>query len=277
MAKVTFTVSDAGQPIHSDATVQVRPRLFLEGNFFLDLSPGSPSAPELPERLHAQGHPDSVAVQLDQVLTALQAPERKNLQQLLTGLGTAFTHEPTAAEDADQDPDVQGETAGRGAQRHLQVRRRGGPDLGDRQPGAAGDRTARPLGPDRRQQQGVRRAAESRGAAQGPDHQLQHHRRCVRRRAGQPLADRRAARTNARDRRSPALAHLNESFPQLARFAIDARPGVEELPATIAAAEPWLAQARSAARPAGARRPREAAPRGPRRRLPRPRIRRPGS
>ena len=58
MAKVTFTVDDAGQPIHSDATVEVRPRLFLEGNFFLDLIPGSPSAPELPQRHDAHGHPD---------------------------------------------------------------------------------------------------------------------------------------------------------------------------------------------------------------------------
>ena len=33
-----------------DATLKVRPRLFLEGNFFVDLRPGSPSAPELERR-----------------------------------------------------------------------------------------------------------------------------------------------------------------------------------------------------------------------------------
>ena len=38
----TFTVDDEGLPIHKDATVTIRPRLFLEGNFFLDLRPGSP-------------------------------------------------------------------------------------------------------------------------------------------------------------------------------------------------------------------------------------------
>ena len=41
-AEVTFTVDDEGQPIHSDAEVEIRPRLFLEGNFFLDLRPGQP-------------------------------------------------------------------------------------------------------------------------------------------------------------------------------------------------------------------------------------------
>ena len=46
-AEVTFTVEEDGQPIHSDAEVEIRPRLFLEGNFFLDLQPGSPSADEL--------------------------------------------------------------------------------------------------------------------------------------------------------------------------------------------------------------------------------------
>ena len=58
MAEVTFTVDDEGLPIHEDATITIRPRLFLEGNFFLDLQPGSPSAPELVERRDDPGHPD---------------------------------------------------------------------------------------------------------------------------------------------------------------------------------------------------------------------------
>ena len=29
-----------GLPIHSDATANIRPRLFLEGNYYVDLSPG---------------------------------------------------------------------------------------------------------------------------------------------------------------------------------------------------------------------------------------------
>ena len=44
---VTMSISDSGRPIRSDATAKIRPRIFLEGNFFVDLEPGSPSAEEL--------------------------------------------------------------------------------------------------------------------------------------------------------------------------------------------------------------------------------------
>ena len=110
-AKVTFTVDDDGRPIHSDAEIEIRPRLFLEGNFFLDLDPGSPSAPELSDGGQIPITQTATPVQLDEVLTALQAPERRGLQRLLTGYGTALTYEPTPADDADQDPIVRGESA----------------------------------------------------------------------------------------------------------------------------------------------------------------------
>jgi phospholipid/cholesterol/gamma-HCH transport system substrate-binding protein len=108
---VMFTVDDAGQPVHDDAEATIRPRLFLEGNFFLDLRPGSPSAPELDGGGQIPITRTATAVQLDEVLTSLQSDSRANLQDLLEGYGTALTHEPTAAEDAEQDPSVKGETA----------------------------------------------------------------------------------------------------------------------------------------------------------------------
>src|SRR3954470_17397420 len=46
-AVVTMDLKDKALPIHQDATMQLRPRLFLEGNLFVDLHPGSPSAAEL--------------------------------------------------------------------------------------------------------------------------------------------------------------------------------------------------------------------------------------
>ena len=110
-AEVTFTVSEEGLPIHSDAEIEIRPRLFLEGNFFLDLKPGSPSAPELDDGGSISASRTATAVQLDEILTALQSDSREDLQQLLKGFGTALTYQPTPADDADQDPDVHGETA----------------------------------------------------------------------------------------------------------------------------------------------------------------------
>ncbi len=108
--KVTFTVDDAGRPIHDDAFAAVRPRIFLEGNFFIDLDPGSPSAPELDSGGTIPVSQTATAVQLDEVLTALQAPVRADLSRLLDGIGKAYTNEPNAAEDATQLPEVKGRT-----------------------------------------------------------------------------------------------------------------------------------------------------------------------
>ena len=41
--KVSFTVDGSGRPIHDDAFAAIRPRIFLEGNFFVELDPGSPA------------------------------------------------------------------------------------------------------------------------------------------------------------------------------------------------------------------------------------------
>ena len=106
LADVTFTVDDDGPADPRGRQVEIRPRIFLEGNFFLDLQPGSPSAPELSDGDTIPVTQTSTAVQLDEVLTALQAPTRKDLQKMLEGYGTALNHKPTAAEDATQDPEV---------------------------------------------------------------------------------------------------------------------------------------------------------------------------
>ena len=44
-AVVTMSINSNGLPIHADATAKIRPRIFLEGNFYVDLQPGTPSAP----------------------------------------------------------------------------------------------------------------------------------------------------------------------------------------------------------------------------------------
>src|SRR5690349_8400534 len=48
-ALVTMELQGDALPIHTDATMKVRPRIFLEGNFFVDLKPGTPNAPVLKE------------------------------------------------------------------------------------------------------------------------------------------------------------------------------------------------------------------------------------
>jgi phospholipid/cholesterol/gamma-HCH transport system substrate-binding protein len=84
-AKVTMEISKEGLPIHQDATVKIRPRIFLEGNEFVDLQPGSPESPQIKKGsgFTIPIQQTAAPVQFDQVLTALQSDTRKNLQNFL--------------------------------------------------------------------------------------------------------------------------------------------------------------------------------------------------
>ncbi len=87
---VTMQINDLGRPIKTDATFRLRPRLFLEGNLFVDVHPGSPSAPEAPDGYVFPVTQTSTSVQLDQILTTLQYPVRKDLQVFLHNFGDAL-------------------------------------------------------------------------------------------------------------------------------------------------------------------------------------------
>jgi phospholipid/cholesterol/gamma-HCH transport system substrate-binding protein len=89
-AVVTMDIKDNALPIRQDATLQLRPRLFLEGNLFVDLHPGSPSAPELDSGSVVPENQTSESVQFDQVLTSLDAPVRQDLQIFLKEFGGAL-------------------------------------------------------------------------------------------------------------------------------------------------------------------------------------------
>ncbi len=89
-ADVTMTIDSSGLPLHRDATFAIRPRIFLEGNFFVDVSPGTPEAPVAPKDYTFPIQQGTEPVQFDQVLTSLQSNTRQNLQTLLQQLGTAL-------------------------------------------------------------------------------------------------------------------------------------------------------------------------------------------
>ncbi len=105
---VTMEIESHGLPIHSDATVKIRPRLFLEGNWFIELQPGSPSARTISANYTIPITQTSDPVQLDQVLDALNTDTRANLQSFLIEFGAALTSKPGAAENAEQVPEVRG-------------------------------------------------------------------------------------------------------------------------------------------------------------------------
>jgi phospholipid/cholesterol/gamma-HCH transport system substrate-binding protein len=116
---LTLNIDDRGLPLYKDAQVRIRPRIFLEGNFFIDVQPGTPGQPKIPDRGTIPVTQTATPVQLDQVLTALQSNTRKDLQTLVRGYGEAIDGKPRPGEDADQDPDVRGLTAAQALNRSL--------------------------------------------------------------------------------------------------------------------------------------------------------------
>jgi phospholipid/cholesterol/gamma-HCH transport system substrate-binding protein len=89
-AILTMRINKEGRPVHSDATAKIRPRIFLEGNFFVDMTAGSPSAPELDDGQTIPVQQTATPVQLDEVITALQSDTREDLKILLREYGKAL-------------------------------------------------------------------------------------------------------------------------------------------------------------------------------------------
>lgn len=240
---VTFTVDDTGRPIHDDSFAAIRPRIFLEGNFFVELDPGSPSAPELDSGGTIPVSRTSTAVQLDEILTALQAPVRADLSRLLESYGTALTFEPSAAEDATQEPSARGKTAGEALN---DVFRYGG------DAGRYGSQVADAfLGTEPRDlARLVAGAGRSFGAFARRERDLQGlidnfnvFTGALAAQSANLTATVRLAAPTLRTARS-SLVSLNRTLPPLRTFAIVSTPAVEALPGLIDASKPWLAQVR---------------------------------
>ncbi|MBA3328673.1 MAG: MCE family protein, partial [Solirubrobacterales bacterium] len=89
-AMVTMRIEDSGRPLHSDAAAKVRPRIFLEGNYFVDISPGSPSAPELEEGHTIPATQTAAPVGLGDLLETLQSDTREDLRAVLQEYGSGL-------------------------------------------------------------------------------------------------------------------------------------------------------------------------------------------
>lgn len=87
---VTMSLSEEGRPLHTDATAKIRPRVFLEGGYFVELHPGSPSAPKIEGKGPIPLPQTAVPVQLHQVLGALDRPTRASFQSGIRELASAL-------------------------------------------------------------------------------------------------------------------------------------------------------------------------------------------
>src|SRR4051812_33587212 len=110
-SRVVMEIDESGQPVHADATAKIRPRIFLEGNFFVDLKPGTPGAPALDDGDSIPIAQTATPVQLDEVLTALQSDTRQDLVDVLDSLAAAWNRRPSAADDRAADRSARRQTA----------------------------------------------------------------------------------------------------------------------------------------------------------------------
>lgn len=226
-AVVTMELKEDALPLHSDSTFKIRPRLFLEGNYFVDVAPGSPNADEVGEGHTFPVNQTAGTPQLDQVLSTLQGDVRTNLQVLLNQFGNAlvkeggaegfqelyrssppafkFTSQVNEALLGTQPGDLRGVIRGLG-------------------------RVVRGLGRNEQALQDlVTNFRVFSGSFAAEDEAL-----------GRAIEE--LPTTLAASR--PAFANLNASFPALRAFAREALPGVQSTPATLQAATPFVGQIR---------------------------------
>lgn len=89
--RIAFSVTPAARPIHQDATVTIRDRLFLEGSYYLQLDPGSPSAPVAAQGFTIKEANTASPVQFFQLLATFDSAARASLQNLLKTTNVAFS------------------------------------------------------------------------------------------------------------------------------------------------------------------------------------------
>jgi phospholipid/cholesterol/gamma-HCH transport system substrate-binding protein len=242
-AVVTMEIDNKGLPIHKDATVKIRPRIFLEGNFFVDMQPGTPGAPTLGDDDTLPITQASTPVQLDQVLTALQQDTRKQLQSLLDNYGKALTAKPTPAQDSQQDPSVRGLTA---AQAINKSYRYGGPAF--KNTAIVNDAFLGSEPHDLSQLiDGLNNVTKGLDRNEGALKDLITNFNTTMASFASHDGDLRQTihlLAPTLDNAGKALTSLNASFPNTRAFAREILPGVRETPATINASFPWIAQTR---------------------------------
>ena len=227
-AEVTMELREDALPLHGDARLQIRSRIFLEGNFFVDIEPGSPSGDELDDGSTVPVTQTATTVTLPDILDTLDTDVRGDLQTFLHEYGTvalqgggarAFNRavpsfEPAYRYGALTNDALLGLEPERDIQRLLRGQQKTFAAL------SANPRTLRELVTD---------LNTTAGAIASADTQLE------------------AAIPALRDTLKvgyPALGELNAALPTLSTFSREALPGVRSSAPALAAATPWMRQAR---------------------------------
>jgi ABC-type transporter Mla subunit MlaD len=250
-AKVTMEIDKQGLPLYGDARLKIRPRIFLEGNFFVDVQPGTPGAKKLHSGDTVPVTQTSAPVQLDQVLTSLQLNTRQNLQRLIQGYGNALDGKPLPGEDKSNgaDKSTVGETAAKSLNDSLKYAPsafKGTAIVNQALLGTQNHDLARLIAGTQK----VSAALSSNEASlQDLITNFNTTTGAFASQAGN-LRQTIHLLPGVLQKLNPTLDHLNASFPPTRAFAKEILPGIRETPATINASFPWIAQTRALVSPA---------------------------
>jgi len=225
--KITMELREDALPVHEDARVQIRPRILLEGNFFVDLAPGSSEAKALDDGGTVPITQTSSSVTLPDVLSVLDSDTRSDLQTLLREYATAVrgggaralnraipSFAPAYRLSALTNDALLGEQPTEDLHRVLRNQARVFGTLSEN------PQTLQDLVSD---------LNTTAGAIASQDSALE---------AAVP-----ALRDTLREG-YPALGELNAALPTLRAFSREALPGVRSSVPTLDAAIPWIVQAR---------------------------------
>jgi phospholipid/cholesterol/gamma-HCH transport system substrate-binding protein len=225
-AKVTMEIDNHGLPIKEDAELKIRSRLFLEGNYFVDLHPGRPGAPELDSGATIGPNQTSAPVQYMQLLTALQSETREDLQRLLKEYSGAL-----------RGPGARGFNQ---ALRHWEEAWRTTSQVNDAYLGTERHDLSRLL-------EGQARVYGALAKDEGALKELVTDLNDTVSGFARQEDNLRAAIPELRDvlrEGRPALASLDTALPEIRAFARDALPGARSSKATLDAQIPFIRQAR---------------------------------
>ena len=99
-------------PIHKDATLKIRPRLFLEGNFFVDMTAGTPGRPTIDDGDTIPVTQTAYPVQLDQHPDLASEGHAQGPPAPARRLRHGLAYSPTAADDVGAGPGRAGRVRG---------------------------------------------------------------------------------------------------------------------------------------------------------------------
>lgn len=243
-AVVTMDINKNGLPVHANANARIRPRIFLEGNFYVDLAPGTPNAPVLSSGSTLPAANNAGPVQLDRVLASLTSSARSNLQTLLQGLGGSLDGRPTPAQDATQDPSVRGLTGGEALNQSLKYSVGAFKASAIVNEGLLGLRPHDLSGVVQGNEQVLRGFADSGSQLASLVHTFNATMATLASRQQDlsrtiSLLPQLLRRTNAAD------TALDASFAPTQQFARQLLPGIKQVDPAIGAALPWIAQAKA--------------------------------